>query len=267
MPPINLSQVKKYVEDNIGSFHKARLNSLAKLKLSDILKRKNPYLFKAKHILTPEVMVRTLLDAHLSSQEETMFGDFLEGLAIFICERVHGGRKSTTAGLDLEFDLSGTRYIVAVKSGPNWGNSEQIKKLREAFKTAKKIFRTSGHKEPIEAVNGCCYGRDRKPDKGDYSKFCGQRFWSFISGEDDLYTELIEPLGLRAKEKKEEFEKAHAEIITSFTAEFIRDYCIEEKRIDWEKIVKLNSAIDKPKAPATPKKIKEAREKVAEEIK
>jgi hypothetical protein len=40
--------VIKFVEDNIGNFHEARLNGLKKLKLDKVLKRKNPYLFKAK---------------------------------------------------------------------------------------------------------------------------------------------------------------------------------------------------------------------------
>ena len=48
---INLNDLKIYVEQNIGGFHKSRLDSLRKLKLEDILKRKNPYLYKAKNIL------------------------------------------------------------------------------------------------------------------------------------------------------------------------------------------------------------------------
>ena len=47
----------------------------------------------------------------------------------------------------------------------------------------------------IVAVNGCCYGRDNKPDKGEYYKYCGQVFWEFISGDDELYRDIIEPLG------------------------------------------------------------------------
>ena len=81
-----------------------------------------------------------------------------------------------------------------------------------------------------------------------------------------MYVDIIEPLGHKAKEKTEAFEKAYAEIITSFTAEFIRDYCIEEKKIDWEKIIKLNSALEKPKIPATSKKLKEARKKSISEV-
>ncbi len=83
MKQINLNNVQKYVEDNIGTFHSKRLQNLEKLKLKLVLERKNPYLFKAKNILTANDLVRNLLDAYLSSQEETIFGDFLEGLAIF----------------------------------------------------------------------------------------------------------------------------------------------------------------------------------------
>jgi hypothetical protein len=161
------------VEDNIGTFHQKRLTSLDKLKLSKVLKRKNPYLFKAKNILTAGEIVQSLMDAHLSSNEETLFGDWLEGLAIFINERVYGGRKSGIQGIDLEFDSNDIRYLVTIKSGPNWANSSQIAKMRNDFKTAQKTLRTSGAKLNIVAVNGCCYGKSSQPDKGDYFKYCG----------------------------------------------------------------------------------------------
>ena len=110
---------------------KNRLKNLQKLKLNQILKRKNPYLFKAKNILTAQDLVKGLLDAHLSSQEETIFGDFLEGLAIFINGKVYEGKKSSAEGVDLEFNKDGKRYIVSIKSGPNWGNSSQINKMKD----------------------------------------------------------------------------------------------------------------------------------------
>ena len=48
MNELNIQDVTQYVEENIAVFHEKRLKSLDKLKLSDVLKRKNPYLFKAK---------------------------------------------------------------------------------------------------------------------------------------------------------------------------------------------------------------------------
>ena len=113
--------------------------------------------------------------------------------------------KSGITGIDLEFDKDNIRYIVTIKSGSNWGNSSQIKKMLSDFKTAKRTLRTSNSQINVVAINGCCYGVDRNPDKGEYFKYCGQEFWYFISEEENLYTELIEPLGYKAREKNEDF--------------------------------------------------------------
>ena len=246
MKKLNLKDVLRYVEQNIGTFHQKRIQSLDGLKLSNILKRKNPYLFKAKYVLTADQIIKGLVDAHISSNEETIFGDWLEGLAIFINDRVYGGRKSGITGIDLEFNTNGTRNIVTIKSGPNWGNSSQIAKMRTDFKTAKKTLRTSNSGLHIVAVNGCCYGRDNKPDKGDYFKYCGQLFWEFISGDSELFTEIIEPLGHKAKEKNDEFVKSYSQMINKFTKEFTNIFCNDKGEIDWDKLVRFNSATVDP---------------------
>ena len=240
MSPLRIDEVVTYVEENIGSFHVKRLQNLAELKLHKILKRKNPYLFKAKNILTAQDLVKVLLDAHLSSQEETIFGDFLEGLAIFICGEVYGGKKSAAEGIDLEFSKDSIKYIVAIKSGPNWGNSNQILRMKDNFLKAIKILKTNNPKIHVIAVNGCCYGKDNKPEKGNYQKLCGQRFWEFISGNENLYTEIIEPLGHKAKEKNEEFLESYPQVVNKFTLEFMNEFCVDGKII-WEKLVKFNS--------------------------
>ncbi len=140
---ITQAQITEYVKKNIPNFHKERLEKLRKLKLQKVLSRKNPYLFKTKGLLTSRELVKAILDAHLSSSEETVLGGFLEGLAVFICGKVYGGGKSAANGIDLEFVKDGRKYFVSIKSGPNWGNSEQIKKLRMVFKkSVKSMVRT-----------------------------------------------------------------------------------------------------------------------------
>ncbi len=247
MQKLNLKDIAQFVEQNIGIFHQKRIQSLDTLKLSQVLKRKNPYLFKAKYVLTAEQIIRGIVDAHISSNEETIFGDWLEGLAIFINNKVYGGKKSGITGIDLEFDNDEVRYIVNIKSGPNWGNSSQIAKMVDDFKTAKKALRTSNSKLNITAVNGCCYGRDNRPDKGDYYKYCGQKFWEFISGNENLYTEIIEPLGHKAKEKNDDFMKSYSQMINKFTKEFANEYCDNDGSINWDKLVRFNSAIKESK--------------------
>jgi len=241
MNPLDLNSVEKYVEENISTFHQKRIESINNLKLAKILKRKNPYLFKAKNMLTAEQIIKGFLEAHISSNEEGIFGDWLEGLAIFINNMVYGGWKSGITGIDLEFDDNNTRFIVNIKSGPNWGNSSQISKMISDFSTAKRTLRTSNSRINIVAVNGCCYGRDNKPDKGSYFKYCGQQFWEFISGDSELFVKIIQPLGHKAKERNDEFFQAYSQIINLFTKEFSNKYCMKDGNIDWENLVRFNS--------------------------
>ena len=241
MGKLKQSDVIKYVEENIGVFHQKRIACIEAMQLKKILARKNPYLFKAKYLLTAEKIVSELTNAHISSNEETIFGDWLEGLAIFINGKVYGGKKSGITGIDLEFDMNDARYIVNIKSGPNWGNSRQIFAMKEDFIRAKRTLRTSNSKLNVIAVNGCCYGKQKKIDKGDYFKYCGQKFWEFIAGDSNLYLNIIEPLGHKAKEKNEEYIKSYSKMINKFTLAFGKEYCNEDGSIDWEKIVKLNS--------------------------
>ena len=89
-----IDDIVEYVENNISVFHEKRVAKIATLKLKEVLKKKNPYLFKAKYMQTVEEIIKDLLNAYVSSSEETMFGDWLEGLAIFINQKVYSGRKS-----------------------------------------------------------------------------------------------------------------------------------------------------------------------------
>ncbi len=241
MGNLKLKDVTEYVENNIGTFHRKRIERLEKLKLETVLKKKNPYLFKAKYIMTAGEIVKSIADAFISSNEETIFGDWLEGLAIFINKKVYGGWKSGIQNIDLEFNKENVRYIINIKSGPNWGNSSQISKMRSDFLRAKRTLRTSNSHLKIIAVNGCCYGIEKHPDKGDYFKYCGQQFWEFISGNGNLYLEIIEPLGHLAKERNEEFMIAYSKMLNQFTRDFISRFCMPTGDIDWEKLVKFNS--------------------------
>lgn len=246
-----IQQITQYVEANIGEFHAALITKLQSLDLRKLLSRKNPYLFKAKNIVTASEMVENLASAFMSSAEESIFGNWMEGLAIFVAKCVYNGHKSVAKGLDLEFDIDDTHYLVSIKSGPNWGNSSSIAKLKEDFKAALRIMGTSGNGMKTVCVEGCCYGNDNKEYEGfphaDHIKCCGEKFWALISGEPTLFVDIIEPLGYKAKEKNEEYQKEYGRMINKITLEFIQDYCFEAGSIDWEKIVRLNAAIKNPK--------------------
>jgi len=245
MDTVNKNKIIKFIESAIDEFHETRLSKLSELKLKDILKRKNPYLFKAKN-LSVSGLIQSILDAYLSSQEEAIFGTFLEKLAIFVSSIFINGKKSSAQGVDLEFQRKGKHYIVSIKSGPNWGNSSSINKMVDYFNKAKKILKSNSNAKEIIAICGCCYGRDDNPIKEQgYIKLCGKRFWEFITGEENFYVDIIEPIGHKAKEKNEKYISEYNKIVNRLTKEFLKDFSDEQGNILWDKIVILNSDIIK----------------------
>lgn len=247
MPKLDYIEINKYIADGVMKpFYEARLEKLSALNLNTILKRKNPYLFKAKNIETSGEFIRYILDAYLSSQEETMFGNLLEKLAIFVCGKTFKGRKATQGilkSVDLEFERNNKYYIVGIKSGIYWGNKDQIDKMKSNFATAKKNLKKDGIKKEIIAVNGCIYGKDNKPFKEDsngeqsYYKICGQEFWELISGDNELYKKIILPLDKEAKKRSDSFKEIYAEKSNEMIKEFSDNFLTKKGAIDWEKMI------------------------------
>lgn len=240
MEKLNLNDVKDFVNKNICIFHQNKLKVLEGMKLKEILKKKNPYLFRAKNITVASDLISNLLDAFLSSSEEELFGNFLEELAVFISSKTCKGRKSAATGIDIEFINRGTLYLVSIKSGPNWGNNAQQNKQQQDLQTAVRVLKQTNHKLNVQPVLGICYGKTKTTFLRGYMKVVGQNFWYLISENENLYTDIIEPLGYRAKQHNDAFVKQKGRVINSFTQEFMPEFC-DNGEINWKKLVQFNS--------------------------
>jgi hypothetical protein len=233
--------IKKYVNANIDAFHVTRIERLQKLKLNEVIKNKNPYLFRAKNLtLAPDLMA-ALLDARLSSSEEGSFGGFLEGLAVYVTQITGGGQKSAAEGIDIEVTRKSTRYLIAVKSGKNWGNSSQHSTLKRNFKTALRVIKQSKHAGVLQPTLGICYGDFKTKDNGEYLHIGGQSFWDLISGDPNLYIDMVEPLGYKSEEHDEHFKAEKDKTYNRLIREFTIAYCDEAGAIDWAKLVEFVS--------------------------
>ena len=240
MKSLNLDEVREYVNENIVDFHQRKIKSLEELRLEKLL-TKNPYLFKAKNISTASELITDLLEAFLSSSEEKLFGDFLEGLAVFVAQKTCGGHKSTAPGVDLEFFNKNVHYVISVKSGTNWGNSSQQNKLEQDLKNAVVRVKQLKRGTNVQPVLGICYGRTKTSYVRGYLKVVGQNFWYLISENKALYTDIIEPIGHRAKEHNENFMRGRSRVINLFTKQFIDRFCDATGAIDWINLVEFNS--------------------------
>ncbi|MEK7121517.1 MAG: PmeII family type II restriction endonuclease [Patescibacteria group bacterium] len=246
MKKINYEKLNEFIaSDVIQPFYKIRLERLGFASLEIIAKRKNPYLFKAKNIETAGDLAKAILDAFLSSQEETIFGDLMENLSIHVCHQVFDGKKAEEGkyrSIDLIFNRENKFYIVGIKSGPNWGNSDQVNTMKKNFKKAKQIIRAELGVKDVTSVNGCIYGRDNHPHKVNknpdlsYYKICGQPFWELVSGDDQLYKKIIQPLDKEAKKRDETFKELYVKKINEMTKDIVNLFYTKDN-LDWEKII------------------------------
>ncbi len=142
--------------------------------------------------------------------------------------------------MDLEFFKDDVHHLVSIKSGPNWGNSAQHRKQEDDFKNAVSVLKQSNRNINTQPVLGICYGRVKTSFLRGAMKVVGQNFWYLISENPNLYTDIIEPLGYRAKQHNDDFIKQKDRILNLFTEEFIQEFC-DNGEINWKRLVEFNS--------------------------
>ena len=242
-PHIDERAIADYVDRNIDEFHRRRHERLKTFDLASLLARKNPYLMQLEQFISPRDLIKPMLDAHLSSQEEGMLDDFLKGLAIEAARIAYDGRTSEFAGIDLEFDNGDTRYIISIKSGPNWGNSSQVNKMRSDFTNAARVIRQGNPSQHVVAVNGCCYGKTSPSyDKGDYLKLAGKAFWQLITGDESFYLRIVKPIEILEPGRTTNFAASKGAVLLKLENEFATEYCDPETgRINWSRLVLFSS--------------------------
>ncbi|MHB9295079.1 hypothetical protein PilKf_00820 [Pillotina sp. SPG140] len=65
MAELLIHDIIEYVENNISVFHEKRISKIGILKLNNVLKNKNPYLFKTKYLQTAQEIIKEIVDAYI----------------------------------------------------------------------------------------------------------------------------------------------------------------------------------------------------------
>lgn len=113
--------------------------------------------------------------------------------------------------------------------------------LEQDLQNAVARVRQSRHSLNAQPVLGICYGKTRTSHVRGYLKVVGQNFWYLISGNPDLYTDIIEPIGYHAKEHNDAFLARKSGITNKLTKAFIDEFCDNSGAIEWVKLVRFNS--------------------------
>ena len=226
------------VSNALTDFYASLTKTLDNIEIDKILKRKNPYLYRAKGISSAGQIVDGILAAYVSSSEETVFGNtFFEPIAII----VSGGQKAVTEGVDITVDKDNTIYSIAVKSGTSVFNADSRKRQEQNFQSAQKRAQQA-HKAFFPVV-GYGYGKKKiKPlNEKFYKELAGKDFWEWLTGDADFYTKIIHMMGTRPDEYARDFEAAYAHAENRMVREFTIKYCKEDGSIDWDRLLQFNS--------------------------
>ena len=241
--PINESYNEQAIVEAIATaldaFYSSLIAKVNSLNIKSIMKRKNPYLFRAKAMNGAAQIVDAILAAFISSSEETIFGNvFFEPIACAAAQ----GQKALAEGVDIMVERDNTIYAIAVKSGTSVFNADSRKKQEQNFMAASKLAQQA--KKRFVAMIGYSYGKKKASSRGlpkFYSELAGKEFWTELTGDEEFYIKLIRLMDRLPEKYVEDFDEAYQKAANRLVKEFTIEFCNDDGGIDWEKLVRFNS--------------------------
>lgn len=256
---ISAAKLQARIAELLEEFYKRRQAKLSELKLLEILRRKNPYLYRARGVKSAAEIVQEMLEAFVTSSDEGIFGDcFFEPLAKWAAMESNNdgtGRVIVTTAEAPSVDViiqDAVSYIaVAVKSGTSVFTHMSRQKQEEDFASLRaRVAKLKKHYEPVVAY---CYGRkaQRENTAAPFTEVAGQACWERLTGEPDFYIRIVEVMKDIPERYvptfRQELVKAENRLVKEFSIHFVD----VDGGIDWKKLVQFNSGKERPKLPKT----------------
>lgn len=237
----NEEAVVTAIADALENFYNSLIEKIDTIDIKKIMKRKNPYLYRAKAMHNASEIVESVLTAFVSSSEETIFGNcFFEPIAI----AASGGVKALAEGVDIMVhdDDTNTIYAIAVKSGPSVFNADSKKRQEQNFNAAAKLAQQA--KARFVPFIGYSYGRKKDSGRGKpkiYMELAGQAFWEELTGIPDFYQRIIVYMGDLPEKYVARYKESYDRAANRLVREFAINFCKEDGSIDWAKLLEFNS--------------------------
>ena len=234
-------EVVQAIAKALETFYGSLIEKIDSLDIVKIMKRKNPYLYRAKAMENASEIVENVLSAYVTSSEETIFGNcFFEPLAI----AASGGNKALAEGIDImvQDNEQNVIYAVAVKSGPSVFNADSKKRQEQNFMAASKLAQQA--KARYEAYIGYAYGKKKMSGRGKpkmYQELAGKQFWAELTGDDEFYLKIIKFMGELPEQYVAAYKESYNKASNRLVREFSNKFCTEDGSINWEKLVEFNS--------------------------
>ncbi len=184
---VGIERSLKIIDEFEITFTKPITEKLSKLKMRDIIRRKNPYLYRASGIATCEDLVSRAFTEYTSTIGENYFGSFFESVARI----VSGGVKPASGGeIDLDVRRGTDAYLYTIKSGPGGYNSSIEAKARLDLGHAENRLRQD--RVTVHKTMAYAYGRRTTSFKDGVEKLASKDFWAKLSGDKEFYVKFLD---------------------------------------------------------------------------
>ena len=225
----------------LETFYGSLISKIDELNIQKIMKRKNPYLYRAKAMQNASEIVESVLTAFVSSSEETIFGNcFFEPIAL----AASNGNKALAEGIDIMIQdkETNTMTAIAVKSGTSVFNADSKKRQEQNFMAAGKLAQQA--KARYDAYVGYCYGKKKETGRGKpkmYRELAGKQFWAELTGDEEFYKKIITYMRTLPEQYVSQYRESYNKAANRLVREFSNSFCKDDGSIDWEKLVEFNS--------------------------
>ncbi len=157
-----------------------------KINLPELLGKCNPYPMVV-NCKTPEDIVDFILQRHQQTSEQTIWGNFLESIAVKISEIKLNGYKSKEVCTDIEWVSNSKKHFRGWKSSPNWANADQKRTVINTEKELNKLDDFGSFKVLTS------YGKtpNRKKSSVNFTQISGQESWEEIGNDNEMYNKVM----------------------------------------------------------------------------
>ena len=248
---LNKRMIINITKNILHEYFEDQFDKISKKKFFDVIRRKNPYLFRSLGIEQTGELINACIESTLFASIETTFGSqFLEALVLSLLEEQYSSaKKCSSTGIDLEFIKDETTYLIAVKSGPHTFNSAGLKQQGINFSSAQKVFKTgaTGRIKKVECIIGYTFGskiskKTINIQNGVYEVRCGQDFWKFITGSELAYSYILEAIGNESKWVSDKINKLKSELVSNWYNEWEKNISVKlPNEVPWDDILNLVS--------------------------
>lgn len=224
-------QAERLVQEFETVFARPFDERLLSLRMKDVIKNKNPYLYRASGIRTCEDLVRRVLQDYVSASVEGYFGKFFEAVA----RVVSGGVKPVGGGeVDLDVRIGEVAHLYVIKSGAKGFNSSSYDKAKRDLNSAERRLRQD--RVRTEKKIAFAYGRKRTTFEEGIERLSSQQFWAEVSGDADFYDKLLNACELLSPLYTADMQAPYERLLR----EAHELFCAGDE-IDWDRILKLVS--------------------------